>query len=538
MEGITLRELFKVISRKKYLAVFTTGTIYFIAEYGISFALGFFATSPFTEEKAIALTLTILILEIIMRAVSWIDSFLVNYTYEDNISRIQKYYFKKARNMSSKNMIDTHTGMLNNLVLETADLFATTLMYFTVSAFPLVVGCISFAGALFTQSIAMGIISILLMAGMVISKYTMLSKRSSFDKEARKKRSEFRATFIDFIQNIVTVRKLNIDKFCEDKLQEKGNIYMKAVKKNEVKRSNTNVVSGSMIGLLYITVLVSSIFMVRDGKDALPYLLFYMTMINTIYQKLNSLVRTVDSYVKFKASKKQLDEHIGKSAEIDIVNEWNILEIEKARFSYRDKKNIIKIPKFILNKKDHISIMGESGQGKTTTLNILAGLYKLDKGKIKIDGEEKENTILDMVFVSQEVDLFDLTIRENLCLGKDVSEERILELFKEAGLLEWYNELPNGLDTMVGEKGVRLSVGQKQRLNIIRGILIDKEVYLFDEPTSNLDVTTEKKIIKMIEKHLNNKTYIIVTHREALKNLCTKHYVFENNEMKESSLQS
>ena len=222
--------------------------------------------------------------------------------------------------------------------------------------------------------------------------------------------------------------------------------------------------------------------------------------INTIYQKLNSLVRTVDSYVKFKASKKQLDEHIGKSTEIDIVNEWNILEIEKARFSYRDKKNIIKIPKFILNKKDHISIMGESGQGKTTTLNILAGLYKLDKGKIKIDGEEKENTILDMVFVSQEVDLFDLTIRENLCLGKDVSEERILELFKEAGLLDWYNELPNGLDTIVGEYGVTLSGGQKQRLSIARALMKDADILILDEVLSVGDAKFRKKSEKKSKK--------------------------------------
>ena len=88
---------------------------------------------------------------------------------------------------------------------------------------------------------------------------------------------------------------------------------------------------------------------------------------------------------------------------------------------------------------------------------------------------------------SQEVDLFDLSIRENLCLGKDIKEEEILKLFDDAGLTEWYKSLPNGLDTIVGERGLKLSAGQKQRLNIIRGILIDKAVYFFDEPTSNLD---------------------------------------------------
>ena len=101
------------------------------------------------------------------------------------------------------------------------------------------------------------------------------------------------------------------------------------------------------------------------------------------------------------------------------------------------------------------------------------------------------------------------------------------------GLMNWYKELPNGLETIVGEKGIKLSVGQKQRLNLIRGILIDKELYFFDEPTSNLDIVSEEKIISMIKKYLNNKTYVIITHRPKIKELCNRHYVFEEHMMKE-----
>ena len=101
------------------------------------------------------------------------------------------------------------------------------------------------------------------------------------------------------------------------------------------------------------------------------------------------------------------------------------------------------------------------------------------------------------------------------------------------GLMNWYKELPNGLETIVGEKGIKLSAGQKQRLNLIRGILIDKELYFFDEPTSNLDIVSEEKIISMIKKYLNNKTYVIITHRPKIKELCNRHYVFEEHMMKE-----
>lgn len=216
-----------------------------------------------------------------------------------------------------------------------------------------------------------------------------------------------------------------------------------------------------------------------------------------------------------------------------IIKQFENLSAKEILFSYNEKSTKIVIPEFILNKGDKISIMGESGQGKSTIMNILAGLYPLKNGSLTINGKNEINTRLDLVFVSQEVELFNLSIRDNLCLGKQISDDKIFELLEEAGLMEWYKELPEGLNTMVGERGIKLSAGQRQRLNMIRGILIDKELYFFDEPTSNLDILSEEKITNMIEKYLKDKTYVIVTHRPKLKELCNKHYVFENHMMKE-----
>ena len=228
-----------------------------------------------------------------------------------------------------------------------------------------------------------------------------------------------------------------------------------------------------------------------------------------------------------------MDDYFKDSKEIQILKDFDEIKLQNVIFSYTKASTKIKIPEFVLKKGEKVSIMGESGQGKTTAINILAGLYPLESGVLSINNKETKYCRLDLVFVSQEVDLFDLSIRDNLCLGKDISDEKILELIKEAGLIDWYNELPQGLDTMVGERGIKLSAGQKQRLNLIRGILIDKDLYFFDEPTSNLDALSEEKITNMIEKYLKDKTYVIVTHRPRLKELCNKHYVFENHIMKE-----
>lgn len=118
-------------------------------------------------------------------------------------------------------------------------------------------------------------------------------------------------------------------------------------------------------------------------------------------------------------------------------------------------------------------------------------------------------------------------------LGKKIPDAVLNEYLQDAGLLEWINTLEHGLNTLVGEKGVKLSAGQKQRFNIIRRIFLDKDIYILDEPTSNLDHLSEIKIYDMINKYLKDKTCLIVTHRPKLTEMCNRHYYFENRVMKE-----
>lgn len=111
---------------------------------------------------------------------------------------------------------------------------------------------------------------------------------------------------------------------------------------------------------------------------------------------------------------------------------------------------------------------------------------------------------------------------------KNIEDTKLIEYFDELALADWYQSLPQGLATLVGEKGVKLSSGQKQRLNILRSVLLDRPVILLDEPTSHLDNETENKVVQFLAKHLANKTVVFVTHRDAVKKLCGKFYKFRN----------
>ncbi len=528
-----MKELLKVVAKKLFILSIVVNTIYSVADYGEAFALSYFGTSPLTLDKIIKLTICILVVDIIMLIAGKIASYIDNVNNVKSQTAIQKHYFNKLQSMTMEQISNTHTGYIHKLITNLSFYFFEMIWQFEISVIPLIIGGTSILIMVCRQSIITGIVCIVISTLAVIFKYKMIKNKQVYQKKTNEAESRYNATFIDFIQNIIAVRKLNIGDFCNKKINENSDEYLKATKLNERKRSNTNGVFTGLMDLLYLVILISTIIIVKNGQDGLPYLLFYMSALGKLYSNLNSLVRLLDMNERFKTAKKQLDEYFDNIKDIQLIKDFKSAKLKNVVFSYTKDSTKIKIPEFILQKGDKISIIGESGQGKTTAMNILAGLYPLENGKLLINNKEVKDSRLDLVFVSQEVDLFDLSIRDNLCLGKEISDDRILELLEEAGLTGWYNELPEGLETMVGERGIKLSAGQKQRLNLIRGILIDKDLYFFDEPTSNLDAVSEEKITNMIEKYLKNKTYVIVTHRPKLKELCNKHYVFDNHMMKE-----
>lgn len=528
-----MKELLKVVVKKLFILSIVINTIYSVADYGEAFALSYFGTSPLTLDKIIKLTICIFVVDVIMLIAGKIASYIDNVNNVKSQTAIQKYYFNKLQSMTMEQISNTHTGYIHKLITNLSFYFFEMIWQFEISVIPLIIGGTSILIMVCRQSIITGIVCIVISTLAVIFKYKMIKNKQVYQKKTNEAESRYNATFIDFIQNIIAVRKLNIGDFCNKKINENSDEYLKATKVNERKRSNTNGVFTGLMDLLYLVILISTIIIVKNGQDGLPYLLFYMSALGKLYSNLNSLVRLLDMNERFKTAKKQLDEYFDNIKDIQLIKDFKSAKLKNVVFSYAKDSTKIKIPEFILQKGDKISIMGESGQGKTTAMNILAGLYPLENGKLLINNKEVKDSRLDLVFVSQEVDLFDLSIRDNLCLGKEISDDRILELLEEAGLTGWYNELPEGLETMVGERGIKLSAGQKQRLNLIRGILIDKDLYFFDEPTSNLDAVSEEKITNMIEKYLKNKTYVIVTHRPKLKELCNKHYVFDNHMMKE-----
>ena len=282
---------------------------------------------------------------------------------------------------------------------------------------------------------------------------------------------------------------------------------------------------------MYIIVLLNLLSRMESGIEVFSYIIFYTTIFNNLSTELNDISRLFIRFNRFKSANNEIEKSIVENEALKKIKKWKTITIRNICFKYNTKDiNTINIPFFSLTKKDKVCITGESGQGKSTFLSLFSRFYNIEDDNYLIDDIPSSN-VPDIVYISQETDLFDLSIKENLCLGKNISNEVLRNYLDDAGLLEWVDSLEYGIDTIVGEKGVKISTGQKQRLNLIRGILLDKEIYLLDEPTSNLDNISEEKIYNMIKKYLKDKTYIIITHRPKIIEICNKHYHFSNRTM-------
>ena len=204
----------------------------------------------------------------------------------------------------------------------------------------------------------------------------------------------------------------------------------------------------------------------------------------------------------------------------EYIHKKGEVEFKKVKFSYGSKTS------HALNKIDlkipggkTVALVGKTGAGKSTILNLIPRFYDVKNGEILIDKKNVKNYKIESVrrkiaLVSQEVTLFDDTIRSNIAYGKpNCTEKELCEAAKKADAHEFITSFKEGYKSLVGEHGIQLSGGQRQKIAIARAILKDAPILLLDEATSSLDSDSEKDIQKSLKKLMKNKTTLVIAHR-------------------------
>tara|TARA_B110000971_G_scaffold221639_1_gene269637 strand:- start:33 stop:1763 length:1731 start_codon:yes stop_codon:yes gene_type:complete len=268
------------------------------------------------------------------------------------------------------------------------------------------------------------------------------------------------------------------------------------------------------------------------------------------FRLMPSLTRITSSYTTFQNQHAPISSIIKdlNLETIELENDKNIIdlkfhesiEIKDLNFMHENTEKLaIDNLNFKIKKGDIIGIIGTSGSGKTTLADIIIGLLKANKGKIlvdniKIDSKNLKNWQKKIGYVPQTIFLSDETIRGNIAYGVDeslINEKRIKQCVQMANLEKFVSELPVGLDTIIGEKGIRISGGQRQRLAVARTLYHDTDILIFDEATSALDPKNESEIISNILSLKGNKTIIIIAHKFSLIKDCDNIIVLDDGKL-------
>ena len=263
-------------------------------------------------------------------------------------------------------------------------------------------------------------------------------------------------------------------------------------------------------------------------SSALNTALYYIPSLNRVYDNLNEIIR-------YDANRIVLEKE-GTEDIIPILKFNKEIKLENIDWKYQNKENeVISGLNLTIKKGQSVALVGASGAGKTTLADIILGLLHPQGGKILVDGRDiadvNGNVSHIMGYVPQSVYLTDDTVRNNVAFGiapMDIDDNRVWKALEEAQLKEFVENLKNGLDTMVGDRGIRFSGGQRQRIAIARALYESPDILVFDEATASLDNETEAAVMESIKKLQGHKTLIIIAHRLSTIKDCEMIYALEN----------
>jgi ATP-binding cassette subfamily B protein len=285
-------------------------------------------------------------------------------------------------------------------------------------------------------------------------------------------------------------------------------------------------ISYMMMRLITVVVMICGAWFFIQGKIDMGEFLAFLLLSTIFVRPIEKINAVIESYPKGIAGFKRYIEILDTEPDIadlpDAIQMKNVvgnIQFKDVSFGYEKSSPILSQINLMIHSGETVAFVGPSGAGKTTICSLLPRFYDVDSGSITVDGIDIRNIQLETLrkhigIVQQDVFLFSGTIRENIAYGDlDASEVEIWEAARRASLEDFIAKLPEGLDTIIGERGVKLSGGQKQRLSIARMFLKNPPILILDEATSALDTETEVAIQKSLSDLSVGRTTLVIAHR-------------------------
>lgn len=484
-----------------------------------------------TESFLTVVALGIIVIYVVKNVYLWVEQDLIlKFTYgvQQKLSTrlLTTYLAEPYMFHLNKNIAELQRSMQ-----EDTTMFTQVLMH-TLQLIAEVVVCVVLGVYLFSVSNSITVVIVGLLILCVIL-FTKLTKR--FTEELGKQGQIYKGKLYQWVNQslggVKEVKVLNREEFFTSSYKKYYRLYIKGVRINRLLSITPKymVEAVCMTGLL-IAIIIKLNFGHGELENFIPQLATFavaafrlLPSVGRINEHVNNILYAVPSVDLIYGDLKGIEDYQEEKGEEE-GREWNFeraISAKHVTYAYPNTDtNVLEDANCVIPKGKTVAFIGSSGAGKTTMADIILGLLVPQRGKILVDDIDVFKNLTmwhhQIGYIPQVIYLSDDTIRNNIAFGiheDQINEEAVKTALKKAQLAEFVDTLPDGLDTIVGDRGVRLSGGQRQRIGIARALYHDPEILVLDEATSALDNETETAVMEAIESLQGSKTMIIIAHR-------------------------
>ena len=515
--------------------------------------LGYTSAEQFVTFMLLALIFIFIFKNLYLLLLYYVQhSFITNSQYRISrdllkvyLNRPYEFYLNASTGDIMRTVYSDSTGIFN-LLLQCMQFITEFMVAIFLGTYLLIIDPV--------MTIVMGI----LLVGITLLSSAFLKPRiSRIGEESRQQQSKMYKTIMQSINSVKDVKVYAKEDAFLGIYRKYGKRYYNLARDHEVLSSvpRLAIEAFSLSGVLaYMAVMMK---LGQNVQTMVPQLSAFAvaavrllpsaSRINTYLANIAYYRPTLDYVYANVELPKSVDERAAEAkavTETDKLKFHDCIKVEQLYYKYPNTdKYIFENARMQVPYGKSVGIMGPSGSGKTTVVDIMLGLLRVESGTITCDGvnvlEHYGQWLANIGYISQTINMVDDTIRANIAFGVDVDDiddARVWQVLEEAQLADFVRNLPNGINTVIGERGVRISGGQRQRVGIARALYHDPEILILDEATSALDNDTEAAIMEAIENFHGRKTMLIIAHRLKTIENCDIIYKVENGKITESSL--
>lgn len=446
-------------------------------------------------------------------------NFIIRQRIYSNLLQSQWEGKEKMHSGDTLNRLFSDVDAITRVICQEFPSFLTTLVQL-VAAFLFM--CV--------MDIRLALILILIMPLLILLSKVFFRKMRQLTRDIRESESSIQSHIQESLQHKTVIQSLEGGDMAEGRLDDLQQTEYGQV----LRRTRFNVISRSIVGVAfnagYATAFIWSAFGIWHGTTTYGMMTAFLQLVGQIQGPLVRLTHQIPNFIYATASIDRLmeleDAEKEERGEPVRLGEGAGIRIDNLTFRYPDGvSDVLKDFSFDFKPGTRTAIVGETGVGKSTLIRLMLSLLRPTVGHVKLYDAEKEVdasplTRINIVYVPQGNSLLSGTIRDNLLLGDPAADDRKMWDALDTAAAEFVHELPQGLDTVCGERGTGLSEGQAQRIAIARGLLRPGSILLLDEFSASLDPETEDRLIRNLTAHDAGKTLIFITHREKIAAYC------------------